>query len=83
MAMTAGGVAGGMAGLASGQGAGAMMWPLEAFAGSSGKVVVVGGGFGGATCARYLKRWGPGLDVTLVERETSFITCPFFDHCYR
>lgn len=58
-------------------GLGGMMWPLQAFAGSSGKVVVVGGGFGGATCARYLKRWGPKLDVTLVERDTSFITCPF------
>ncbi len=58
-------------------GLGSLMWPLEAFAGTSGKVVVVGGGFGGATCARYLKRWGPKLDVTLVERDTSFITCPF------
>lgn len=58
-------------------GLGGLMWPLEAFAGASGKVVVVGGGFGGATCARYLKRWGPKLDVTLVERDSSFITCPF------
>lgn len=58
-------------------GFGSLLWPLEAFAGSSGKVVVVGGGFGGATCARYLKRWGPKLDVTLVERDSSFITCPF------
>jgi sulfide dehydrogenase [flavocytochrome c] flavoprotein subunit len=58
-------------------GLGSLVWPLEAFAASSGKVVVVGGGFGGATCARYLKRWGPKLDVTLVERDTRFITCPF------
>jgi sulfide dehydrogenase [flavocytochrome c] flavoprotein subunit len=43
---------------------------------SIGRVVVVGGGFGGATAARYLKRWGGNIDVTLVERETSFVSCP-------
>lgn len=58
-------------------GLGGLVFPLEAFAGSSGKVVVVGGGFGGATCARYLKRWGPNLDVTLVEKDKQFVTCPF------
>jgi len=58
-------------------GFGSLVWPMEALAAASGKVVVVGGGFGGATCARYLKRWGPQLDVTLVERDTSYITCPF------
>ena len=35
---------------------------------SIGRVVVVGGGFGGATAARYLKMWGGNVDVTLVER---------------
>jgi sulfide dehydrogenase [flavocytochrome c] flavoprotein subunit len=42
-----------------------------------GKIVVVGGGFGGATCARYLLRAAPGLDVTLVEPNAQFATCPF------
>lgn len=41
------------------------------------KVVVVGGGFGGATAARYLKRFDPGIDVTLVVAERNFVTCPF------
>ena len=42
-----------------------------------GRVVVVGGGFGGATAARYLKLWGgPAVDVTLVERNEGFISCP-------
>jgi len=41
-----------------------------------GRVVVVGGGFGGATAARYLKMWGGNIDVTLVERNTSFVSCP-------
>jgi sulfide dehydrogenase [flavocytochrome c] flavoprotein subunit len=43
---------------------------------SIGRVVVVGGGYGGATAARYLKRWGGNIDVTLVEREASFVSCP-------
>ena len=41
-----------------------------------GRVVVVGGGFGGATAARYLKLWGGNIDVTLVERNPAFISCP-------
>ncbi len=51
--------------------------PTAALAKASGKIVVVGGGFGGATCAGYLKRWGPDLDVTLVERDAKYVTCPF------
>ena len=43
---------------------------------SIGRVVVVGGGFGGATAARYLKMWGGNVDVTLVERNPNFISCP-------
>ena len=41
------------------------------------RVVVIGGGFGGATAARYLKRWDSSLDVTLVEPSSTFVTCPF------
>ncbi len=41
-----------------------------------GRVVVVGGGFGGSTAARYLKMWGGNIDVTLVERNPNFISCP-------
>ena len=43
---------------------------------SIGRVVIVGGGFGGATAARYLKMWGGNVDVTMVERNASFISCP-------
>lgn len=42
---------------------------------TSPKVVVVGGGFGGATCARELKR--RGLAVTLVEASAVYTACPF------
>jgi NADPH-dependent 2,4-dienoyl-CoA reductase/sulfur reductase-like enzyme len=42
-----------------------------------GRVVVVGGGFGGATAARYLKLGGgAAIDVTLVERNEGFVSCP-------
>ncbi len=43
---------------------------------SIGRVVVVGGGYGGATAARYLKLWGGSIEVTLVERNTAFVSCP-------
>lgn len=41
------------------------------------KVVVVGAGFGGATCARYLKMWEPKIEVTIIEPNTHFVSCPF------
>lgn len=41
------------------------------------KVVVIGGGFGGATVARYLMLWGGGrVDVTLVDRSAKFVSSP-------
>src|ERR1041384_52170 len=40
------------------------------------RVVVVGGGFGGATAAKYIRMWDPKIDVVLVEREASFVSCP-------
>jgi sulfide dehydrogenase [flavocytochrome c] flavoprotein subunit len=43
---------------------------------SIGRVVVVGGGFGGATAARYLKLWGGNVDVTMVDRNPAFVSCP-------
>ena len=40
-------------------------------------VVVVGGGYGGATAAKYLRMWSEGtVDVTLIERNPSFVSCP-------
>ena len=46
-------------------------------AGSTGKVVVVGAGFGGATAAKYIRMWSNGaIDVTLIEANPEFISCP-------
>jgi sulfide dehydrogenase [flavocytochrome c] flavoprotein subunit len=52
-------------------------FPLPAFAQSAPRIVVIGGGFGGASCARALKRIDPKLQVTLVEQSKTFIACPF------
>jgi sulfide dehydrogenase [flavocytochrome c] flavoprotein subunit len=45
--------------------------------GTSSRVVVVGGGFAGASCARALKRIDPRINVTLVEASHTFTACPF------
>jgi sulfide dehydrogenase [flavocytochrome c] flavoprotein subunit len=40
------------------------------------RVVVIGGGFGGATAAKYIRLWAPDIEVVLVEREAAFVSCP-------
>ncbi|WP_019894741.1 NAD(P)/FAD-dependent oxidoreductase [Hydrogenovibrio halophilus] len=42
----------------------------------AGHIVVIGGGFGGSSAAKYLKRYNPDLAVTLIEPKKSYITCP-------
>jgi len=51
---------------------------LAGCAGASYKarVVVVGGGFGGATAAKYVRLWDPAIEVVLVERANLFTSCP-------
>jgi sulfide dehydrogenase [flavocytochrome c] flavoprotein chain len=49
----------------------------RAWAQTPARVVVVGGGFGGATCAKYIRRADAAIEVTLVEPRHQFITCPF------
>ncbi len=39
---------------------------------SGPRVIVVGGGFAGATAAKYLKHWSPNLNVTLVEPKAKY-----------
>jgi sulfide dehydrogenase [flavocytochrome c] flavoprotein chain len=41
------------------------------------RVVVLGGGFAGATCARELQRADPRFAVTLVEEHQIYTACPF------
>jgi NADPH-dependent 2,4-dienoyl-CoA reductase/sulfur reductase-like enzyme len=65
-------------GLLGGAGAGTLSLSMPAIAqGAGGRVIVVGGGFGGATAAKYIKRRDPKIQVTLVEPAKRFYTCPF------
>lgn len=40
------------------------------------RVVVIGGGFAGATAAKYIRMWDPAIEVVMVERDQSFVSCP-------
>ncbi|MCA8899752.1 MAG: FAD-dependent oxidoreductase [Hyphomonas sp.] len=44
---------------------------------TSVRLIVVGGGFGGATAARFLKQFLPSSAVTLIEPNTDYYACPF------
>ena len=41
------------------------------------RVVVVGGGWGGATAAKYVRATDPSIDVVLLEPNRKFVSCPF------
>jgi sulfide dehydrogenase [flavocytochrome c] flavoprotein chain len=57
--------------------AAAALMPMPAIAQGQARVVVVGGGFAGATCAREVKRLAPDARVILVETNPTFTACPF------
>ncbi|RIJ24574.1 cytochrome C [Henriciella barbarensis] len=48
-----------------------------ALAQSQPRIVIVGGGFGGAAAARYVKTYLPGASVTLIEPQARYTACPF------
>lgn len=44
---------------------------------AQGRVIVIGGGYAGATAAKYLRLWGgERLEIVLVEKSATFISCP-------
>lgn len=51
--------------------------PFAAGAQAPARVVIIGGGFGGTSAARALRRYAPSLDVTLIEANATFTACPF------
>jgi sulfide dehydrogenase [flavocytochrome c] flavoprotein chain len=58
--------------------ASAAVFPMPTLAqGAPPRVVVVGGGFAGASCARALRQVDPRIDVTLIEANPTFTACPF------
>jgi NADPH-dependent 2,4-dienoyl-CoA reductase/sulfur reductase-like enzyme len=57
--------------------AGLAVAPSVVRAQAPGRVVIIGGGFGGASAARFARDRFPHLDVTLIEQSRSFTTCPY------
>src|ERR1700676_5776935 len=51
--------------------------PCPSHAQLAARVVVIGGGFGGASCARALRRIDPQMEVPLIEPNGIFVACPF------
>ena len=42
-----------------------------------GRVIVIGAGYGGATCAKYVRMWSERrIEVFLIERNAQFVSCP-------
>jgi sulfide dehydrogenase [flavocytochrome c] flavoprotein chain len=52
-------------------------FPCPSLAQSGARVIVIGGGFGGASCARALRRIDHKLQVMLVEPKSFYFACPF------
>jgi sulfide dehydrogenase [flavocytochrome c] flavoprotein chain len=46
-------------------------------ANTTGRLVIIGGGFGGASAARFARITYPEVEVTLIEPYPTFITCPY------
>ncbi|MEN8178290.1 MAG: FCSD flavin-binding domain-containing protein [Pseudomonadota bacterium] len=44
--------------------------------GKKGRVIVIGGGYGGAIAAKYIKIADPEIDVLLIEKNTDYVSCP-------
>src|ERR1700754_544769 len=57
--------------------AAAQAFACPSFAQGAARVVVIGGGFGGAGCARALRQAAPKLQVTRIEPKTFYFACPF------
>jgi sulfide dehydrogenase [flavocytochrome c] flavoprotein subunit len=51
--------------------------PCPSYAQAAARIVVIGGGFGGASCARALRKVDSRLRVTLIEPNRVFTACPF------
>lgn len=69
-----------MAGLAAG--AGLSSFSILARAGEvlpkkGRRVVVVGGGYGGTIVSKYIRMSDPSIEVVMIERNKTFVSCPF------
>ena len=48
----------------------------RASGGGKGRVIVIGGGYGGAIAAKYIKLADADIDVTLIEKDKKYVSCP-------
>jgi sulfide dehydrogenase [flavocytochrome c] flavoprotein chain len=55
----------------------ASILPRPSFAQATARIALIGGGFGGASCARALRKLDPKVQVTLIEPSRIFTACPF------
>jgi len=55
---------------------GALALPRTARGSRRARVVVIGGGFAGASCALHLRRLDARLEVSLIEPEQPYVSCP-------
>ncbi len=62
--------------LAAAPAASVLTVPAHAQSKPKARVVIIGGGFGGATAAKYLKQLDPALDVTMIEVNKTYTSCP-------
>ena len=70
--------------LLQGLGGGSAAWAVGGLTGcastgkrAQAKVVVIGGGYAGATAAKYLRMWSGGsIEVTMIEPSSAFLSCP-------
>jgi len=58
---------------------GLAIFPTNSLGRASGpsRTVIVGGGFGGATCAKYLRKYDQDMSITLIEPKAKYISCLF------
>ena len=63
--------------LGAGAAIGAFPGLAQAAGAARGRVIVIGGGYAGATMAKYLRMWGGNqLEIILIEPNTTFVSCP-------
>lgn len=65
-----------------GAGAGAAGLPMisraaEIMPKTGRRVVVIGGGYGGTIAAKYVRMLDPSIEVVMIERNKTFVSCPF------
>ncbi|WP_371395713.1 FCSD flavin-binding domain-containing protein [Fretibacter rubidus] len=53
------------------------LMPSPLLAKTKARVVIIGGGFGGASAAQMLRDVTPNIEVTLIEPKDRYIACPF------